>query len=262
MSSYKVAGLILGVRPANEGRRYFAKTYLIGWAQAYKPALKLHVQFDRFNHSWDTLLISWNKMGSHWGQKIRGQLLQWKFWRKQLWGLFKWYISLWHFLRSRNTNMLWTTVHREQTTFQLHTKLDLDYSSVDPRTPHTTEPFSSLSSSLHSTNPAAKSWTKIQVWTTQSVGCSNLSLVICRQQHTEAEREWLSSWKRHFEIEFLWKIILFFTSIFPKFVYNGTIDDDPALFKIMPSNATSYYLNQWRSIWIAPKFVTRPRRFE
>ena len=29
-----VSGLILGLRPANEGRRYFVTTSLIGWAQA------------------------------------------------------------------------------------------------------------------------------------------------------------------------------------------------------------------------------------
>ena len=30
----KPAGLILGLRPANERRRYFITTSLIGWAQA------------------------------------------------------------------------------------------------------------------------------------------------------------------------------------------------------------------------------------
>ena len=29
-----IAGLILGLRPANERRRYFVTTSLIGWAQA------------------------------------------------------------------------------------------------------------------------------------------------------------------------------------------------------------------------------------
>ena len=33
-STRKVSGLILGLRPANERRRYFVTTSLIGWAQA------------------------------------------------------------------------------------------------------------------------------------------------------------------------------------------------------------------------------------
>ena len=32
-------GLILGLRPANERRRYFVTTSLIGWAQAYNQLL-------------------------------------------------------------------------------------------------------------------------------------------------------------------------------------------------------------------------------
>ena len=35
-------GLILGLHPANERRRYFVTTYLIGWTQARESVLKIH----------------------------------------------------------------------------------------------------------------------------------------------------------------------------------------------------------------------------
>ena len=34
-AKYIVSGLILVLRPANERRRYFVRSYLIGWEQAY-----------------------------------------------------------------------------------------------------------------------------------------------------------------------------------------------------------------------------------
>ena len=37
--SYVVPGLNLGLRPANERRRYFVTTSLIGWAQSVESAL-------------------------------------------------------------------------------------------------------------------------------------------------------------------------------------------------------------------------------
>ena len=37
---YQIRGLILGLRPANERRRYFVTTSLIGRVQAYKSALR------------------------------------------------------------------------------------------------------------------------------------------------------------------------------------------------------------------------------
>ena len=36
-----IAGLILGLRPANERRRYKVTPSLIGWAQSYNQALLL-----------------------------------------------------------------------------------------------------------------------------------------------------------------------------------------------------------------------------
>ena len=35
ISKYIVTGLILGLRPADERRRYFVTTSLIGWVQSY-----------------------------------------------------------------------------------------------------------------------------------------------------------------------------------------------------------------------------------
>ena len=34
ITAHPITGLILGLRPANERRRYFVTTSLIGWAQA------------------------------------------------------------------------------------------------------------------------------------------------------------------------------------------------------------------------------------
>ena len=44
------SGLILGVRPINERRRYFVTTFLIGWAHAWnQPCYCRAVWFQRFN---------------------------------------------------------------------------------------------------------------------------------------------------------------------------------------------------------------------
>ena len=37
-TDFKISGLILGLHPANERRRYFVTASLIGWAQAFAPS--------------------------------------------------------------------------------------------------------------------------------------------------------------------------------------------------------------------------------
>ena len=52
------------------------------------------------------------------------------------------------------------TMYRQEIKLQLAAKFDLARSSLETRTPHTMEPFSSQSFRLPSTNCATESWTK------------------------------------------------------------------------------------------------------
>ena len=40
------AGLLLGLRPANERRRYFVTSSLIGWVQAWNQPWNVHISWD------------------------------------------------------------------------------------------------------------------------------------------------------------------------------------------------------------------------